>query len=183
MARGKVILIGGASLAGKSTLAARLGEELCLEVLATDYLARHPGRPWRDDGSAVPEHVVDHFQTLEPEALLEDVLRHYRSLHTQIQDRIDSAQAGLIVEGSAVLPELAARNSELASIFLIAPPGFLSERILAHGGAENVPARKFAARAELMNATIAAQAEALALPCFDAAVDPFEEVLESLKTA
>src|SRR5687768_2034614 len=103
----KRILIGGASLAGKSSLAAKLSEELAWEVVATDYLARHPGRPWRDDGSEVPPHVLEHFHSLSAEELLEDVLRHYRSLAPRIREIVGGEADGQIVEGSAILPELA----------------------------------------------------------------------------
>ena len=41
----KLILIGGTSHTGKSTLARQLAEELGWNYLSTDQLARHPGRP------------------------------------------------------------------------------------------------------------------------------------------
>src|SRR5688572_16517995 len=135
---GKRILIGGSSFAGKSTLAAKLGTELGWETLATDYLARHPGRPWRDDGSSVPPHVLEHFLLLSPAELLQDVLRHYRSLAPRIRELAKIAQGGLIIEGSAVLPALAAEFSgEHYSCFLVTEPGALTQRILRQAGAVN----------------------------------------------
>lgn len=164
----KRILIGGASLAGKSSLAAKLSEELGWEAVATDYLARHPGRPWRDDGSAVPPHVVEHFLSLSPAELLEDVMRHYRSLAPRIRELAEGDPECLIIEGSAVLPELAYDlKTEYYSCFLLAKPGVLTRRILEHAGAENAAAKKFAARAELMNDFIATEARRLELPTFD----------------
>jgi 2-phosphoglycerate kinase len=165
----KRILIGGASLAGKSSLAAKLSEELGWEAVATDYLARHPGRPWRDDGSDVPPHVLEHFQSLTAEELLEDVLRHYRSLAPRIREIVGGEADGLIVEGSAILPELAHElQNEMSSCFLFAKQGVLSSRIIQRAGASNEAAIKFAARAELMNEFIGEEAKARGLPVFDA---------------
>ena len=162
------ILIGGASLSGKTSLAAKLSEELGWEVVATDYLARHPGRPWRVDGSEVPWHVVDHFLSLSPAELLADVLRHYRSLTHRIRDLVTGDRKGIIVEGSAVLPEFAFElQSEAQCCFLIAKQGVLTNRIIHQAGAGNDAAMKFAARAELMNGFIADEAIRLGLPTFD----------------
>jgi len=47
-----VILLGGTSCVGKSSLGQSLASSLGWDLLSTDQLARHPGRPWRDDGSA-----------------------------------------------------------------------------------------------------------------------------------
>ncbi len=55
----KVLLIGGTSHVGKSTLAARLASSLGWSTRSTDQLARHPGRPWRDDASPLPADVVE----------------------------------------------------------------------------------------------------------------------------
>lgn len=163
------ILIGGSSLAGKSTLAAELSSELGWQAVATDYLARHPGRPWRDDGSTVPPHVLEHFATLSPPELLMDVLRHYRSLAPRIREIVDGDANGLVVEGSAVLPELASELlGDANSLFIVAKPGVLTERILKLAGPDNEPAKHFAARAELMNDFIASEAKRLALPTYDA---------------
>ena len=181
---GRRILIGGSSLAGKSSLAAKLSEELGWETVATDYLARHPGRPWRADGSQVPPHVVEHFLSLAPEELLEDVLRHYRSLTPRICELVENGPEHLILEGSAVLPELAfGFGSKAQSCFLIAEPDVLSTRILQHAGRENEAARKFAERAELMNGFVHAEAKRLGLPTFDAEFTSTEIVMTSLEIA
>jgi len=180
----KRILIGGSSLAGKSSLAAQLGSELGWKTVATDYLARHPGRPWRDDGTQVPSHVVEHFVSLSPEELLEDVLRHYRSLAPRIREIAEedaqSDGSGIVIEGSAVLPELAFElRSAAYSCFLVAKPDVLFSRVMRHAGAEKEAAQKFAARAELMNGFIAAEAKRLELPTFDADVVSASSILSS----
>ncbi|MEL7245323.1 MAG: 2-phosphoglycerate kinase, partial [Cyanobacteria bacterium J06573_2] len=42
----RIILIGGSSHVGKSTLAQSLANKLNWNYISTDKLARHPGRPW-----------------------------------------------------------------------------------------------------------------------------------------
>ncbi len=42
----RVILIGGSSHAGKSTLGQAIAAKLGWSYRSTDKLARHPGRPW-----------------------------------------------------------------------------------------------------------------------------------------
>ena len=74
----RAILIGGSSHTGKSTLGRALSAKLGWSYLATDRLARHPGRPWVGiNGQAIPAHVVEHYRDLSAEALLLDVLSHY----------------------------------------------------------------------------------------------------------
>src|SRR5687767_6850308 len=74
----RVILIGGSSHVGKSTLAQSLASELGWSYRSTDKLAKHPGRPWRTPPKTVPEHVAEHYLTLSVEELIADVIRHYR---------------------------------------------------------------------------------------------------------
>ena len=78
--RPRIILIGGTSHCGKSTLARSIGETLGIEVIATDGLAKHPGRPWKAAPEQVPVHVKEHYSQLAPKQLLADVLDHYRIL-------------------------------------------------------------------------------------------------------
>src|SRR5215468_118437 len=58
-----VILIGGTSHTGKSTVAKRIAERLGAICVSTDSLARHPGRPW-PAAREVPPHVVEHYLQL-----------------------------------------------------------------------------------------------------------------------
>jgi hypothetical protein len=56
----RVVLIGGTSNVGKSTLAQAVAERLGFEYLSTDGLARHPGRPWPPSSPRLSErHSVD----------------------------------------------------------------------------------------------------------------------------
>ena len=60
-----VLLIGGTSHTGKTTLAQSLAQQLDRDCISTDSLARHPGRPWKISDKEVPSHVVDHYWLAE----------------------------------------------------------------------------------------------------------------------
>ena len=130
----KVVLIGGTSHTGKSTVAKRIAEKVSATYVSTDTLARHPGRPWpaaRD----VPPHVVRHYLELGDDALVTSVLTHYRNMWPLIEALVrehaaDDAQR-LVLEGSAVLPENVAelRLPGVASIWLTADKQLLQARM------------------------------------------------------
>jgi 2-phosphoglycerate kinase len=133
----KLILIGGASHTGKSTLARSLADHFNWNYCSTDKLARHPGRPWQTQFTDIPQHVVDHYQLLSSTELIEDVLNHYRqNVWPQIEQIVnnaatDIAESGKIIEGSALLPELVntLKFANVTSIWLTASNEFLRHRI------------------------------------------------------
>jgi len=133
----RVILIGGTSHTGKSMVSRALAEQFGWVCRPTDKMARHPGRPWQTAPAQVPAHVADHYRSLPVDELIADVLRHYTdnvwpqvarlvALHTT-----DLATGRLIVEGSAVLPELAvtAIHHGVAAVWLTADDEHLRRRI------------------------------------------------------
>lgn len=129
----RVILIGGSSHVGKTTLAQHLGSELGWSHISTDSLARHPGRPWRKTPETVPEDVAEHYLSLSEEELVADVLRHYRSMwpdiETMVRSRvIDPSTERLMLEGSALWPESVANLNldEVAAIWLTATDGYFA---------------------------------------------------------
>ena len=73
----RVVLIGGTSHVGKSTLSESLAARLGWDRVSTDTLARHPGQPWKPAPEKVPDHVAEHYLSLSVDELLEDVLHHY----------------------------------------------------------------------------------------------------------
>ena len=110
----KVILIGGSSHAGKSTVSETLAAKLGWSYLSTDKLAAHPGRPWRrTPGDKVMDIVAEHYLSLSVDELMEDVLRHYRvNVWPQVEELVesyvnDTSANGLVLEGSALWPEFA----------------------------------------------------------------------------
>lgn len=56
----RILLIGGSSHVGKSTVAQSLASHLGWNYRSTDKLARHPGRPWQAKPKKVPNHVAAH---------------------------------------------------------------------------------------------------------------------------
>ena len=60
----RVILIGGSSHVGKSTLSRSLADKLGWRLISTDKMARHPGRPWRSAPERLPDHVAEHSWTV-----------------------------------------------------------------------------------------------------------------------
>lgn len=105
----RVILIGGPSHAGKSTLGRSLSAQLGWSYRSTDKLARHPGRPWVPaNGKAIPDFVAEHYRTLAANALFLDVLSHYeKNVWSQVEAIVhchvfDLLTDCLIIEGSAL---------------------------------------------------------------------------------
>lgn len=136
MSRLRVILIGGPSNIGKSTLAEFLAAKLGWHYISTDRLARHPGRPWKTKPEIVPVHVADHYLSLTVDELFDDVLRHYRSMWPTIESIVttratERSTDRLIVEGSALWPESVATLNlpNVAALWLTASNNLLQERI------------------------------------------------------
>lgn len=132
----KVILIGGTSHVGKSTLARDLAARLGWEVISTDSLARHPGRPW--GGLEARPHVAEHYRTHDVEQLIGSVLGHYRRLWPMVRDLIetrlnDPSASPLVLEGSALWPEQVADLGfdGVAAIWLTGSDALFEARIKA----------------------------------------------------
>jgi 2-phosphoglycerate kinase len=132
----RLLLISGASHVGKSTLAQSLATHFAWDYCSTDRLARHPGRPWQANIEDIPKHVADHYQSLSPNELIDDVLQHYRkNVWPLIENRLTlHAAAGsqkMIIEGSALLPELliTRKFGDFPAIWLTASNDFLRQRI------------------------------------------------------
>ncbi|MFH9136000.1 hypothetical protein [Streptomyces sp. NPDC017524] len=135
----RVVLIGGTSNTGKSTVAAAVAERLGFEHRSTDGLARHPGRPWRTPEHEVPPHVAEHYGTLTTEELLDSVLDHYERLRPRIEelitDRARTGSPGLVLEGSALWPAWVARLTvpRTAAVWLTADDTVVRDRVRAAG--------------------------------------------------
>ena len=133
----KVLLIGGSSHVGKSTLAGSLAAGLGWDHISTDSLARHPGRPWRKVPERVPDHVAGHYLSLQADQLFEDVLHHYEAnvwpkVETIVASHLnDPSASGLILEGSAVWPGFAATldSQKVTAFWLTASDEVFRRRI------------------------------------------------------
>ena len=106
-------------------------------VLSTDSLARHPGRPWKPAPEKVPDHVAEHYLSLSVNELLEDVLHHYRvdfwpkAKEIVASHSHDTSGAGVVLEGSALWPEFVTDLSldRVAALWLTADDSVLRRRI------------------------------------------------------
>lgn len=142
----RVILIGGTSNTGKSTVARLVAAETGSDVQSTDSLARHPGRPWRTPEYELPPHVVEHYSTLSRAALLTDVLAHYERLWPRIDaliaDRVsDSRQPALVLEGSALWPSrvITVLSDQVVAVWLSADHHVLQQRMHDASGYDGLP--------------------------------------------
>lgn len=177
----KVLFIGGTSHVGKTTLAMDLARRLGWQHLSTDQFARHPGRPWRDDGSAVPADVIQHFTTLPVPVLLDAVVSHFRQNVWPIAEAVvrcrlaNAFDLPLILEGSAILPELFHPDgfAGTRAVWLTAPEATIAGRITAASNlservaGEAEPITAFLERSLQFDRLIRAGADASGLPCLD----------------
>ena len=132
-----VVLIGGSSHAGKSTVSESLAATLGWEHLSTDRLAAHPGRPWRPAPEKVLDRVAEHYLRLSVDELIEDVLRHYRVIVWPKVEEIvashsnDASSTGIVLEGSALWPEFGTSLDfdKVAALWLTAGEEVFRQRI------------------------------------------------------
>ncbi len=177
----RVVLIGGTSNTGKSTVAGAVAERLGFEHRSTDLLARHPGRPWRTPEREVPPHVAEHYATLSVDELTDSVLAHYARLWPRIEELIaeHAAGPGLVLEGSALWPErVAALDApHAAAVWLTADEAVVRARIRAGGrydeasGQERFLMDKFLARSVRYQSLMVDVVERLGLPRVDVGTD------------
>lgn len=80
--------------------------------------------------------MVQHYATLAPEALIESVLQHYGRMWPVVRELIetravDPAAVGLVLEGSALLPELAASvlSDHVAAVWVHADEAVIEARM------------------------------------------------------
>ncbi|MFF2812022.1 hypothetical protein ACFVT2_33580 [Streptomyces sp. NPDC058000] len=178
----RVVLIGGTSNVGKSTVAQVVAERLKFTYRSTDRLARHPGRPWRTPERAVPAHVAEHYATLPVDELIDSVLDHYARLWPRIEALItahatgEAAETGLVLEGSALWPTRVAGLTvpHTAAVWLAADQGVVRSRVHAGGGYPTATAEerqlmdKFLARTERYQELMLSVVHRLGLDCLDA---------------
>ncbi|MET9531174.1 AAA family ATPase [Streptomyces sp. NPDC006649] len=137
----RVVLIGGTSNVGKSTVAQVVADRLGFGYLSTDGLARHPGRPWRTPEQEVPEHVAEHYASHTVDQLISSVTEHYERLWPRIRELITEhaagrrAGGGLVLEGSALRPARVAGLTvpRTAAVWLTASEAVIRGRVRKAG--------------------------------------------------
>ncbi|HEX5377664.1 MAG TPA: hypothetical protein VFW47_03785 [Phenylobacterium sp.] len=156
----RVILVGGSSNAGKSTVAACLAARLGWAHVSTDSLARHPGRPWRPNPMEVPPHVAEHYLGLTDDELLASVLGHYRNMWPLVEELVrrhagDASTERLVLEGSALWPELVAALTapQVSAVWLTADESVFETRILRGSGYDEADDRGRAMIAKFLERT------------------------------
>ncbi|RYG02127.1 MAG: hypothetical protein EOO02_11240 [Chitinophagaceae bacterium] len=125
------ILLTGTSHVGKTSCAMILGKNTGYEVISTDTLARHPGRPW----SSVPSFVIDYYNNLSDDTIHWFLKVHHENMRSVIQQTIQryiTTKQPLILEGAALRPEYYADwNIDPANArCLYAAPAILTRRIM-----------------------------------------------------
>jgi 2-phosphoglycerate kinase len=124
------LLIAGTSHVGKSTLSAAIGVALDVEVLSTDKMASHPGRPW----PKVRPHIAEFYSVLSHDSIFLFLLNHHKNMWPSIKRTLLQHQVSekkCIIEGCALRPEYIKNLSipENLCVCLHAPPDFLRQRI------------------------------------------------------
>jgi len=174
----RVILIGGTSHTGKSTLAAHLARRPGWAHLSTDSLARHPGRPW--GGAGARPQVAKYYLELSDRERLQSVLTHYRNMWPLVERLVcehanERSEQRLVLEGSGLLPEnvISVRVQGVAAIWLTGEEALLRSRIYKEsayadlGGREQKMIDAFVRRAADFNRAVAAWVAKLELPFLD----------------
>ena len=190
----RVVLIGGTSNVGKSTVAQVLAARLGFDHRPTDLLARHPGRPWRTPEREVPPHVAEHYRSLAVDELISSVLDHYERLWPRalrlITDHAAGHGAGLVLEGSALWPVFVAGLTvpRTAAVWLTADHAVVRARIHDAGRYEAATDEerqlmdKFLARTERYQALMLDAVQELGLDRIEVDGRSVEELADAVLT-
>ena len=172
----RVILIGGTSNIGKSTVAQRIAERLDRGVISTDRMARHPGRPWAIGSEKSRPRVIEHYRTLDGEALTAAQVAHYQRMWPIVEAlaryHCHPEVEPIVLEGSGVWPDnvAALRLPAASAIWLTGSPELIEARIRGESGYDSAGAEtralidKFVARSQGYDARMMERVRALGLP-------------------
>ncbi len=191
----RVLMIGGTSHAGKSTLAESLAARFGWDHVSTDRLGRHPGRPWATSSGPFPEHLATHYRSLRVDELTAEQLRHYCRLWTRVEALVTGHAASpgsgrLVIEGSGILPGrfAALKIPQTAAVWLTASADVLRDRIYSasrfHGltAEEKLVVDKFLGRTQRYDQLILNAVSSLGLPSIDTtAASPGELMQQCLR--
>ena len=188
----RVILIGGTSNIGKSTVAEAIATRLDWGVRSTDKMARYPGRPWPTPTWEVPPHVVDHYRTLSDVELIEGQLAHYQNMWPLVDALLrehasNPATERLVLEGSGIWPDdvLTLHLENVAAVWLSGSPEMIEARILAESdyAAANPEGRllieRFVARSQGYDRAMREAVRRLDLPLIEVTPDTTVDWLAS----
>ncbi|HBF29153.1 hypothetical protein [Rhizobium sp.] len=171
------ILIAGTSHAGKSTFATIMARLLDRELMSTDDLGRHPGRPW----PTVRPQVAEHYSKLSDDTIHWFLKVHHENLWPRIEQIIEAHRQlskPFILEGAALRPEYIARIKPgvVHPVLLYGDNEFLRMRLiegsrLQHADqASAAVIKKFIERSLRENSELVKVARELNIRCIDIAV-------------
>ncbi|MFF3906321.1 hypothetical protein ACFYZJ_09955 [Streptomyces sp. NPDC001848] len=133
----------------------------------------------------MPAHVTEHYAALTVEELTESVLGHYERLRPRVAELIaahadeDGTGPGLVLEGSALLPDHVARlpgsgtGSGTVAVWLTADVSVVRARVYAAGQydaatpSERLVMDKFVARSERFQSIVLDAVDRLGLTRLD----------------
>ena len=171
------ILIAGTSHVGKSTFATAIARLLGRELISTDDLARHPGRPW----PTVRPQVAEFYSELSDNTIHWFLKVHHENLWPRIEQIIElrrQLSKPFILEGSALRPEYMARIKAgvVRPVLLHGDNEFLRIRLIEGSRLQHVDQasaaviRKFIERSLRENCEFVKTACELNIQCIDIAV-------------
>lgn len=171
------ILVAGTSHVGKSTFATAVARSLGRELISTDDLARHPGRPW----PTVRPQVAEYYTQLSDDTIHWFLKVHHENLWPQIEQIIETRRQlskPFILEGAALRPEYMAviEPGLVRPVVLYSDNEFLRVRLTEVSqlrDADQASAaviRKFIERSLRENSELLERARESNIPCVDIAV-------------
>ena len=182
------LLITGTSHVGKSSLATGISKVHDIELLQTDKLGRHPGRPW----PRVKPFIGEFFGKLSAETVFQFLLIHHQNMWRYVEPLIQNKMTegkGFVFEGCALRPEYIdpLLGESLQAVCLTADDAFITDRIHASSEFETLAAEHqrivsaFIDRSLRDNALQAEKAAEYGIPCVDVsdpdALQAFEHTL------
>ncbi len=129
---GKVLLIGGSPMIGKSTVARRMASQYEIQSLSTDDI----GEMLQTVVDINPMKGMDYlkyYENVDVKQQIEDLKQYHRSMESAIIKMIDIHSkwgSSMIIEGYAVYPHLLNANTEnVEAIYLLANDALLLSRL------------------------------------------------------
>lgn len=171
------ILIGGSSHVGKSTLANELAAALGRDLISTDSLGRHPGRPWP---SVLPQ-VAEYYFSLSDDTVHWFLKAHHENMWPRVRQLIEDyrlASKRFILEGAALRPEYVAQLDPglITAVHLYADDDLLRHRMIERSDYERADRAiaavidKFIERSIRENREMLEAARAANIRCVDVGV-------------
>ncbi len=127
---GKVLLIGGSPMIGKSTVARRISSMYELQNFSTDDIGEILQtvvniNPMKD------MNYLEYYENVEPDVQISDMLKYHKALEnaiTKIVSIHSNWGQSMVMEGYAIYPNIL-MNDNVDAIWLIASEELLADRV------------------------------------------------------